>query len=128
LLKPIIGALENDMTHLYCYAGNVTSVPAPVPPATGVVDAAIELFFHVVLDQPLKIQESAFAQIAACISDNSLVRNPGRKIAIMNNIVIALSRAFSISSLRAFGGVGHSERIRSLIIDVLQVNRLICLG
>ena len=96
-------------------------MPLPVPPMTALVDAAIDLFSNLVIDQPVKIQESAFAQIAACISDISLTRNIGRKVAVTNNIIIAISRAFSKLTPRGFKAVSQNERVRSLILDVLQV-------
>ena len=74
-----------------------------------------------VLDQPVKIQESALAQIAACISDTALSRNAGRKAAVTNNIAIALSKAFSLSTNRGLKGLGQNERIKPLIVDILQV-------
>jgi hypothetical protein len=98
-------------------------MPPPVPPPTALVDAAIDLFSHLVSEQPLKIQESAFAQIATCISDSSLARNPVRKTAVAANIVTALSRAVPSLTHRGFKGVGQSERVKTLILDVLQVTR-----
>lgn len=97
-------------------------MPLPMSPATALVDAAIDLFSQMVLDQPIKIQESAFAQIAACVSETALPRNAGRKAAVTNNIVIALSKAFAGSTHRGFKGVGQSERAKSLILDLLQVS------
>jgi hypothetical protein len=90
-------------------------------PATALVDAGIDLFSLLILDQPVKIQESAFAQIAACLSDASLARNAGRKAAVTNNIVIALSKAFAGSPHRRFKGIGQSERVKFLVLDILQV-------
>lgn len=96
-------------------------MPLPVSPTTALVDSAIDLFSQMVLDQPVKIQESAFAQIAACISDTALSRNNGRKAAITNNIVIALSKAFANATNRGLKGIGRSGRVRTLVLDILQV-------
>ena len=96
-------------------------MPLPVSPTTALVDSAIDLFSRMVLDQPVKIQESAFAQIAACISDTTLSRNAGRKAAVTNNIVIALSKAFGSPTNRVLKGIGQPGRVRTLVLDILQV-------
>lgn len=96
-------------------------MPLPVSPTTALVDSAIDLFSQMVLDQPVKIQESAFAQIAACISDTALLRNNGRKAAVTNNIVIALSKAFANPTNRGLKGISQSGRVRTLVLDILQV-------
>jgi HEAT repeat-containing protein 5 len=126
-LAPIMGALENDITQIYGYAGESIEVPLPVPPMTALVDSAIDLFSQMVLDQPVKIQESAFAQIAACISDITLSRNAGRKAAVTNNIVIALSKAFTSPTNRGLKGISRSGRVRTLVLDILQVRLILFL-
>jgi HEAT repeat-containing protein 5 len=93
---------------------------SPVPPSTALVDAAIDLFSQMVLDQPMKIQESAFTHIAARLGDPSLARNAGRKAAVTINVVIALSKALSKLTSRSFK-VNYSERVTSSILDVLHV-------
>jgi hypothetical protein len=121
LAQPIIGALENDVSEMYSYGEKIIEIPLPVPPATALVDAAIDLFSHMVIDQPVKIQESAFALIAASVGDGNLVRNAARKAAVINNIVIALSQALPTHTHRGFKGVNESERVRSLILEILKV-------
>ena len=121
-LVPIIGALENDITEIYGYAGETTEMPLPVSPTTALVDSAIDLFSQMVLDQPVKIQESAFTQIAACVSHTTLSRNTGRKAAVTNNIVIALSKAFANPTNRGLKGIGQPGRVRTLVLDILQVH------
>ena len=96
-------------------------MPLPMPPTTALVDSAIDLFSHMVLDQPVKIQESAFVQIAACISDTALSRKATRTAAVTNNIVIALSKAFASPTNRGLKRIGQSGRVRTLILDILQV-------
>ena len=97
-------------------------MPVPMSSPTALVDAAIDLFSQMVLEQPLKIQESAFAQIAACLSDPRLARHLGRRAAVTNNIVIALSKALACSTPRSLKVIGEGGRVRSLIIDILQVS------
>jgi hypothetical protein len=121
LEQPIIGALENDTSSLYTHDGKNIDMPSPVPPSTALVDAAIDLFSLMVLDQPMKIQESAFTHIAARLGDPSLDRNAGRKAAITINVVIALSKALSKLTHRSFRDVNHSERVISSILEILHV-------
>jgi HEAT repeat-containing protein 5 len=102
-------------------------MPSPVPPSTALVDAAIDLFSQMVLDQPMKIQESAFTHIAARLGDPSLARNAGRKAAVTINVVTALSKALSKLTNRSFKDVNYSERVTSSILDVLHVLCLLIL-
>jgi hypothetical protein len=119
--EPIIGSLENDTSQIYSHAGEFAEMPLPVPPATALVDAAIDLFSQMVLDQPSKIQESTFAQIAASLGDTTLTRNLGRRAAITNNIAIALSKALSSTAPVGLKSLSRSERAVSLMLDVLHV-------
>lgn len=128
LSQPIIGALENDVSQLFGHGGRSTEAPLSVPPATALVDAAVDLFSRMVFEQPVKIQESAFAQIAACISDSSLARNPSRKAAITKNVVFAISRALANPISRNIKAFGRNDRSRSLILDVLQVTCFILMS
>jgi HEAT repeat-containing protein 5 len=121
LSQPVAGALENDVSQLFSHGGKNTEAPLPVPPATALVDAAIDLFARMVFEQPAKIQESAFAQIGACISDISLTRNLSRKAAVTKNVVFAVSKALANPTNRSFRGIGRIDRSRSLIVDIIQV-------
>lgn len=125
IAQPVIGALENDISEVYSHGGEIIEMPRPVPPATALVDAAIDLFSQMVTDQPVKIQESAFALIAASIGDGNLVRNGGRKAAITNNTVIALSQALPTHGHKGLRGMNESERVRSLILEILKVCRTV---
>jgi HEAT repeat-containing protein 5 len=92
-----------------------------MPPATALVDAAIDLFSSLVLEQPLKIQESAFAQLATCISESSVSKNSIGKLAVTANIVTAISKAIPTVAHRAAKCLGQNKRVMTLILDVLQV-------
>jgi len=122
LTEPIVGAIEHDTTHLYCHAGDALDIPQPPPPPTALVDAAIELFSISVFDQPVKIQESAFAQIAACFSSGSFSKHAGRKAAAMNNIGIAISKSLSnpmMSNLKNV--VAQIGLVKVMLFDTLKV-------
>jgi hypothetical protein len=124
LSEPIIGAVENDPTSIYNSTGVFTEVPTPVPHSTALVDAAIDLFSQIISDQPLKIQDSAFSQITACLGNSLLSRNVGRKRAITYNILIALSKALSNLAQRGNKHMLQSNRVTSSIFDILHVRPL----
>jgi len=118
---PVLGSLENDVSQIYSHGSQITEMPLPVPSATALVDSAIDLFSLMVFDQPLKIQESAFAQIAASLGNPLLGRNPGRKAAITKNVAIAISKALNGISNRLAREIGQSLRVKALLLDVLKV-------
>ena len=117
----IIGGLENDPNDLYKYAGESIEMPSPVPTGTAFVDAAIDLFSQTLLDQPLKIQESAISQIATSLSETSNARSLGRKTIIRTNIIIALSKAMSNLTVRGVNVLIKSERLTSSLVEVIHV-------
>lgn len=117
----VLGSLENDVSQIYGYGSQITEIPLPVPSPTALVDSAIDLFSLMVFDQPLKIQESAFAQIAASLGEPLLVRNPGRKAAITKNVAIAISKALNGMNNRLAREIGHNVRVKTLLLDVLKV-------
>jgi len=121
-IEPIIGSLEFDASQIYSKAGENTEMPIPVPAPTALVDNAIDLFSYLVLEQPAKIQESAFAQIAAHLADSSSTRNPTRKLATTNNIVVALSKALSRASQSGSKSFTQSSRVTGMISDILNVS------
>jgi len=99
-------------------------MPLPVPSGTALVDSAIDLFSVMVFDQPIKIQESAFAQIAASLGEPLLTRNAGRKAAVTKNVTIAVSKALNGLNNRLSKGIGQSDRVKTLLLDILKVRLL----
>ncbi|KAG4217678.1 hypothetical protein PC116_g33842, partial [Phytophthora cactorum] len=89
LLSPICSSLEHDAAVLY--VGELdSSADLPAPPATEVVNMAIQLFAFVFPLTPAKVQESVLEQIATFTSAGSLQRDLGRKAAIGVNVASAL--------------------------------------
>ena len=117
----ILGSLENDVSQIYSNGGQITEMPLPVPSATALVDSAIDLFSIMVFDQPIKIQESAFAQIAASLGEPLLTRNAGRKAAVTKNVTFAVSKALNGLNNRLSRGIGQSDRVKTLLLDILKV-------
>lgn len=69
----------------------------PAPPATAVVNAAIDLFTILLPMQPPKVQESILEQLATFLASKSLDRDPGRKTAITVNVAVAILGALKLA-------------------------------
>ena len=96
LLSPTCHALEHDAVCLY--SSHLVNGRAEVsPPATQVVDAAIELFAIALPLQPPKIQESALEQMATVIAQ-PLPREPGKKAAVLVNSSMAVLGALAVAN------------------------------
>ena len=90
LLSPICGTIEHDSSLLYLGADSTTSDLPPDPPATEVINMAIQLFAFVFPLAPAKVQESILEQIKTFSSAGPLQRDPGRKAAINVNVSAAI--------------------------------------
>jgi hypothetical protein len=86
---PVIGSIEHDSVNLYLSDPQGEDA-SPAPPATAVVNSAIDLFTALLPAQPLKVQESILEQIATFLVSNTLQRDPGRKAAMTVNVAVAL--------------------------------------
>lgn len=94
LKSPVCGSLEHDASMLY--AGNIDGLSMrPDPPATEVINNAIQLFAFAFPLTPAKVQESVLEQIKTFASAGLLQRDPGRKAAINVNVALAI-----LSSMR----------------------------
>jgi hypothetical protein len=96
LHTPVLGSIEHDSVNLYLsdLQGEDAS---PAPPATAVVNSAIDLFTALLPMQPPKVQESILEQIATFLASNSLQRDPGRKAAMTVNVAVALLGAIKLT-------------------------------
>ncbi|KAF9902676.1 hypothetical protein EC991_004634 [Linnemannia zychae] len=95
LKKPILGAPEHDPMVIYTTFALPTAVsryslPKPRPIATGVIDAAIELFAILLPLQSSVLQGSMMDDLSKMLKNSTLDKNPGRKMAIQVNAVVAL--------------------------------------
>ncbi|KAF3924978.1 hypothetical protein AA313_de0200952 [Arthrobotrys entomopaga] len=88
LNEPVLGGPEHDSVCLYTVP--LGDLPNPAPPATEVVNSAIDLFILLLPFQPPKVQESILEQTTNFLASGSLARAPGRKAAITVNIAVAL--------------------------------------
>ncbi|KAF9537032.1 hypothetical protein EC957_008976, partial [Mortierella hygrophila] len=112
LKKPILGAPEHDPMVIYTTFALPTSVsryslPKPRPVATGVIDAAIELFAILLPLQSSVLQGSMMDDLSKMLKNSTLDKNPGRKMAIQVNAVVALLGATKYAMAE---GKRHEQR------------------
>ncbi|PGH17256.1 hypothetical protein AJ80_04898 [Polytolypa hystricis UAMH7299] len=121
LNSPICQAREHDSVLLYSIADH-NSRSVSYPPATEVVNAAIDLFAIALPLQTPKVQESSVEQIATLLSAQSLNRNPGRKAAMTVNIALALLYALRVATRDSSAGVGNLKNTATekIIQELLQ--------
>ncbi|KAI0156643.1 ARM repeat-containing protein [Hypoxylon sp. FL1284] len=132
LLSPICSSLEHDAAMLYLRDPD-SSANLPSPPATEVVNMAIQLFAFVFPLTPAKVQESVLEQIATFISAGSLQRDPGRKAAISVNVASALFLTLKVAVRETQSPAGNvtniavekllQEMVRSFVTDPDQYIR-----
>lgn len=89
------------------------------PPVTEAVNAAIELFAVALPLQTPKVQESSVEQIVTLLSSHSLQRNPGRKVAMIINIAIALLHTLKVAMRETVAPPGKLELSTEKIMQEL---------
>ncbi|KAI5296534.1 hypothetical protein KEM52_000717 [Ascosphaera acerosa] len=121
LRSPILRARDHDP--IWLYVSDAAECTLPVPPATGVVDAAIELLSISIPLQHTRVQESTLEQVATLLSTHSLARNPGRKAAMTVNTAVMLSRALSSTSeqpgLSPARGLEEGLASQNILVEML---------
>ncbi|CAK7223011.1 hypothetical protein SBRCBS47491_005059 [Sporothrix bragantina] len=142
LLSPVCGAFEHDASLLYVENSAVrgegngssekdssTSSSAtsgssllPDPPATEVVNLAIQLFAYVFPLTPAKVQESILEQVATFMSAGSLLRDPGRKAAINVNVAVALLSTLKVAVRETQAPAGNitNQKVEQLLQDLVR--------
>jgi HEAT repeat-containing protein 5 len=121
LLSPVCGTLEHDASLLYI--GNLdSSAVVPDPPATEVINMAIQLFAFVFPLTPAKVQESILEQVKTFMSAGSLQRDPGRKAAINVNVAVAILSTLRVAVKETQSGAGDITNlaVERLIQDMLR--------
>ncbi|KAH8726034.1 HEAT repeat protein-like protein [Phaeosphaeriaceae sp. PMI808] len=122
LLSPICGAREHDSISLYIGgADDVTELPDP--PATEVVNAALQLFAICLPLQTPKIQESILEQMTSFLSANSLQRDINRKTAMMVNMACALllTLKVAVKETRSAPGSLKGVAVEKVMQDLLHI-------
>ncbi|KAF9189684.1 hypothetical protein BGZ50_000632 [Haplosporangium sp. Z 11] len=131
LKKPILGAPEHDPLVIYttfALPGSVSrySLPKPRPVTTGVIDASIELFAILLPLQSSVLQGSMMDDLSKMLKNSTLDKNPGRKMAIQVNAVVAILGATKYAMAegkrheqRAFEGPLASSFSQSILRDAI---------
>ncbi|WYZ40231.1 hypothetical protein EsH8_IV_000572 [Colletotrichum jinshuiense] len=121
LLSPVCGTLEHDASLLY--VGDTTSgTTNPDPPATEVINMAIQLFAFVFPLTPPKVQESVLEQVRTFMSAGTLLRDPGRKAAINVNVSVAILSTLRVAVRETRSSPGNitSIAVERLLQDMLR--------
>ena len=96
----------------------------PDPPATEVVNSAINLFAMALPLQNIKVQESMLEQLSTFLAAKSLQRDPGRKAAISVNIALALLGALKVTMSETLATPGDlkSPAVEKCLDELLRVS------
>ncbi|KAK8108407.1 hypothetical protein PG984_014208 [Apiospora sp. TS-2023a] len=131
LKSPICPSLEHDAAVLYVGSSDQESLPDP--PATEVVNMAIQLFAFVFPLTPTKVQESILEQVVTFLSAGALQRDPGRKAAINVNVAAAVLSTLRVAVKETSSPPGDvtnlavekllQEIIRGFVVDPDQYVR-----
>ncbi|KAF4473373.1 omega-conotoxin-sensitive calcium channel alpha-1 subunit rbB-I, partial [Fusarium agapanthi] len=120
LRSPICGSLEHDASVLYI--GSTDSFSSPDPPATEVINAAIQLFAFAFPLTPGKVQESILEQIRTFASAGTLIRDPGRKAAINVNLAAAVlaTMRVAVKETKSPSGDISNQAVEALLQDIVR--------
>ncbi|RDA90665.1 hypothetical protein CP533_4672 [Ophiocordyceps camponoti-saundersi (nom. inval.)] len=123
LLSPVCGSLEHDASMLYI--GSMNDEPwsrIPDPPATEVINSAIQLFAFVFPLTPSKVQESVLEQIKTFASAASLQRDAGRKAAVNVNVALAMlaSMRVAVKETNSPPGSISNVAVERLLQDIVR--------
>jgi hypothetical protein len=125
LLSPICGAREHDSISLYL-GGSDDAADLPDPPATQVVNSALQLFAICLPLQTPKIQESILEQMTSFLSANSLQRDSNRKSAMMVNVAFAILAALKVAvkETRSASGSLRGSAVEKVMQELLHVSTI----
>lgn len=123
LLSPICGAREHDSITLYNSPSHDSS-ELPDPPATEVVNSALQLFAICLPLQTPKVQESILEQMTSFLSAGSLQRDINRKTAMMVNIAYGLLSALKVAvkETRSASGSLKGTAVEKVMQELLHVS------
>lgn len=132
LQSPVCGSIEHDSLVLYIDGGDGHPTP-PDPPATEVINSAIQLFAFAFPLTPGKVQESILEQIRTFASAGTLQRDPGRRAAIHVNMATAILATLRVAVKETQSPPGSvsnlaverlfQEMVRDLVLDPDQYVR-----
>ncbi|KJZ79005.1 hypothetical protein HIM_01778 [Hirsutella minnesotensis 3608] len=122
LLSPVCGSLEHDASTLYIGSLDADPTLLPDPPATEVINNAIQLFAFTFPLTPAKVQESVLEQIKTFASAGPLQRDPGRKAAINVNVAVAIlaSMRVAVRETKSPPGSISNMAVERLLQDIVR--------
>lgn len=121
LLSPICGSLEHDASALYIGSLDLNET-RPDPPATEVINMAIQLFAFVFPLTPAKVQESILEQIRTFGSSGSLQRDLARNAAISVNVATAILATMRVATRETKSPAGDvtNTAVEKLLQDIVR--------
>ncbi|KIY49942.1 ARM repeat-containing protein [Fistulina hepatica ATCC 64428] len=98
--KPILGACEHDVLSILQInpADSSYQMFEPPPPATGVVDTAIELFSNLLPLQDLPTTTRIITELLDAVRSPTLEKNTGRRAAVFINGAVAITLALRVAA------------------------------
>lgn len=126
LSKPILGSCEHDPLALWedRTSSDKKSWPEPPPPATSVVDAALELFARLLPNQDPSSASKAVTQLVDSTKAVKAEKNAGRRAAVIVNANTALCLALRHAALNSRQGrdaLGNTK-VTGALSSFLKVN------
>ncbi|OAA74621.1 HEAT repeat protein [Akanthomyces lecanii RCEF 1005] len=121
LLSPICGSLEHDAATLYIGSLDLKEAN-PDPPATEVINMAIQLFAFAFPLTPGKVQESILEQIRTFGSSGSLQRDLARNAAISVNVATAILATMRVATRETKSPAGDvtNTAVEKLLQDIVR--------
>lgn len=122
LQSPVCGSLEHDASILYIGSADEGPLVLSDPPATEVINSAIQLFAFAFPLAPAKVQESILEQIKTFASAGPLQRDPGRKAAINVNVAAAIlaSMRVAVKETKSPPGNLTNVAVERLLQDIVH--------
>ncbi|ESK97884.1 clathrin-coated vesicle protein [Moniliophthora roreri MCA 2997] len=122
LRKPVLGGCEHDPLSLCQIRDSSTDyqLVEPPPPATSVVDAAIELFAQLLPLQDLASNSRTITQLLESVRSPKFDKNIGRKVAVSINASIAIVLALRNATTPQARDTLGSAQITGLLAPFLK--------
>lgn len=122
--QPVMGAIEHDV--LTCSSVNIEVEEAArvPPPATGVVDAAIDTFKLLLPTQSLQTHAKVLNQLVSFIQSPKTERNPGRRMAILVNAVVSVVGTLRVTMQGSSRHVGETISVPQISKQLREIAKV----
>ncbi|KAL4402247.1 retrograde transporter [Malassezia pachydermatis] len=129
LRVPVLGGLEHDIVPLMLTAAIPSSstsraiqTPRPVPPITAEIDASAGVFAALMPYQSREVQIGTAEFLLAGVRRPALEKQPGRRLAVLTNSVIAWLGAVRTAARGARRASGFAnDRVNTALQQLLQL-------